>query len=106
MVTGTVSDSGICVSSDPRPLAGIVTVTQSVMVTVPTCFPVAEIVIEGGVGGGCAGLSPSVEGVGDIEVVAEVVPREDACTGTGVISVNSNEVDGAGAGTGVISVNS
>ena len=103
---GTVSDSGICVSSDPGPPAGIVTVTQSVIVTVPMCFPVAETVIEGKVAGGCAGVSPSVEGVGDTELVVKVAPREDVCTGTGVISVNSDEVDGAGAGTGVISVNS
>lgn len=84
MVMGTVSDSGICVPSDSWPPAGIVTVTQLVMVTVPMCFPVAEIVGEGEVGGGCPAVSPSVDGVGDTELVVKLVSREDVCTGTGL----------------------
>lgn len=103
---GTVSELDTCVSIGPGPPAGSVTVTQSVMVTVPVCCLVVGVVLEGEVRRGCGGVSPSVVGVDDTELIVKTVCGEDVGTGTGVISVRSEEVDDVGLGTGVISVNS
>lgn len=89
MVIGTVSEPDICVSTVPGPPAGRVTVTQSVIVTVPKCCPVEGIVIECEVGRGCDGVSLPVLEVDDAELIVETVCGEDVGTGTGVISVNS-----------------
>lgn len=103
---GTVSELDTCVSTGTGPPAGSVTVTQSVMVTVPMCCLVVGAVLEDKVRRGCGEVPPSVVGVDDIEFIVKTVCGEDVGTVTGVISVRSEEVEDVGLGTGVISVNS
>lgn len=105
-VIGTVSEPDICVSTVPGPPADSVTVTQSVMVIVSVCCPVAGIVIETEVGRGCGAVSLPVVEVDDPELTVKMACGEDVGTGTGIISVRSEEVKDVGSCTGVISVNS